>query len=94
MAKSASFNAKRVPTRANPELAMSDKHGVRDIPISSAKPWHSQMTDPHYIEGPMAVTRFDAKDWPAARSTITEMLVNRRSNLTPDRRPILALTHF
>jgi serine/threonine protein kinase len=50
------------------------KHGVRDVPISSAKPWHRQMTNPQYIEGPMAITRFDAKDWPAARSSITEML--------------------
>jgi serine/threonine protein kinase len=50
------------------------KHGVRDVPISSARPWHKQMTDPQYIEGSMAVTRFDAKDWPAARSTLTEML--------------------
>jgi hypothetical protein len=50
------------------------KHGVRDVPISSAKPWHKQMTNPQYIEGSMAITRFDATDWPAARSTITEML--------------------
>jgi serine/threonine protein kinase len=50
------------------------KHGVRDVPISSANPWHRQMTNPQYIEGSMAITRFDAKDWPAARSTITEML--------------------
>ena len=32
------------------------------------------MTNAQYIEGSMAITRFDAKDWPAARSTITEML--------------------
>jgi hypothetical protein len=32
------------------------------------------MTNPQYIEGSMAITRFDAADWPAARSTITEML--------------------
>jgi serine/threonine protein kinase len=50
------------------------KYGARSIPISSAKPWHRQMTDPQYIEGSMAITRFDAKDWPSARSTITEML--------------------
>jgi len=50
------------------------KHGVRDVPITSAKPWHGQMTNPQYIEGSMAITRFDATGWPAARSTITEML--------------------
>jgi tRNA A-37 threonylcarbamoyl transferase component Bud32 len=50
------------------------KHGVRDVPISSAKPWHRQMTNPQYIEGSIAITRFAAADWPAARSTITEML--------------------
>jgi hypothetical protein len=50
------------------------KHGARVIPISSAKPWHRQMTSPHYIEGSCAITRFDANDWPTARSTITEML--------------------
>jgi hypothetical protein len=50
------------------------KHGVRDVPISSAKPWHKQMTSLQYIDGSMAITRFDAKDWPAARNTITEML--------------------
>jgi hypothetical protein len=43
------------------------KHGVRDIPISSAKSWHRQMTNPQYIEGSMAITRFDATDWPATR---------------------------
>ncbi len=50
------------------------KHGVLHVPISSAKPWHRQMTNPQYIEGSMAITRFDANDWPAARSTITDML--------------------
>lgn len=50
------------------------KHGVRDVPIAGAKPWHRQMTNPQYIEGSMAITRFDAADWPAARSTITQML--------------------
>jgi hypothetical protein len=32
------------------------------------------MTSLQYIDGSMAITRFDAKDWPAARNTITEML--------------------
>jgi len=50
------------------------KHGVRNVPITSARPCHRQMTNPQYIEGSMAITRFDAADWPAARSTITEML--------------------
>jgi serine/threonine protein kinase len=51
------------------------KHGVpRPIPITSAPAWHRQMTDQTYIDGNMAITRFDAADWPAATSTITEML--------------------
>jgi len=50
------------------------KHGVRNVPITSARPYHRQMTNPQYIEGSMAITRFNAADWPAARSTITEML--------------------
>ena len=50
------------------------KHGVRNVPITSARPYHRQMTNPQYIEGSMAITRFDAADWPAARSTITEVL--------------------
>ena len=50
------------------------RYGVRDTPISSAKPWHRQMTNLQYIEGSMAITRFCATDWPAARSKITEML--------------------
>ena len=50
------------------------KHGVRNIPITSATPYRRPMTDPQYIEGSMAITRFNAADWPAARSTITEML--------------------
>jgi serine/threonine protein kinase len=50
------------------------KHGVRDVPITSAKPYHRQMTNPQYIEGSMAITRFNATDWPTTRSTITEML--------------------
>jgi hypothetical protein len=32
------------------------------------------MTSPQYVEGSMAITRFDANDWPAARNAITEML--------------------
>jgi serine/threonine protein kinase len=55
-------------------LGEARKHGVRDVPISSAKLWYRQMTNPEYIEGSMAITRFNATDWPAARSTITEML--------------------
>ena len=50
------------------------KHGVRNVPITSARPYHSRMTDPQYIEGSMTITRFAAADWPAARGTITEML--------------------
>jgi hypothetical protein len=50
------------------------RHGVRNVPITSAKPYHRQMTNPQYIDGSTAITRFDAADWPAARSTITEML--------------------
>jgi serine/threonine protein kinase len=50
------------------------KHGVQNIPITSARPYHRPMTSPEYIEGSMAITRFNAGDWPAARSTITEML--------------------
>lgn len=50
------------------------KHGVRNVPITSARPYHRQMTNPQYIEGSMAITWFDAADWPAARSTITEVL--------------------
>jgi serine/threonine protein kinase len=50
------------------------KRGVQNIPITSARPYHRPMTSPEYIEGSMAITRFNAGDWPAARSTITEML--------------------
>jgi tRNA A-37 threonylcarbamoyl transferase component Bud32 len=55
-------------------LGEAREHGVRNIPISAAKPWYREMTNPNYIEGSMAITRFEANDWPAARSTITEML--------------------
>jgi hypothetical protein len=51
------------------------KHGApQPIPITSAPVWHRQMTNRDYIDGTMAITRFDAADWPAATSTITEML--------------------
>jgi hypothetical protein len=46
----------------------------RPIPIPSASAFHRQMTNPDYVDGNMAITRFDAADWPAATSTITEML--------------------
>jgi hypothetical protein len=46
------------------------------VPLTSAKPWYRPMTTPLYIDGLMAITRFDATDWPSARSTITEMLKN------------------
>jgi serine/threonine protein kinase len=51
------------------------KHGVpRAVPITSAPIWHRQMTNQHYVDGTVAITRFDAADWPAATSTIIEML--------------------
>jgi serine/threonine protein kinase len=51
------------------------KHGVaRSIPITSAPVWHHPITNQHYIDGTAAITRFDAADWPAATSTIIEML--------------------
>jgi hypothetical protein len=53
---------------------MSLADGVTEIAISSAKPWHRQMTNPQYIEGSITITRFDATDWLSARSTIIEML--------------------
>jgi serine/threonine protein kinase len=51
------------------------KHGIaRPIPITTARPWYRQMTNRDYVDGTAAITRFDAADWPAATSTITEML--------------------
>jgi serine/threonine protein kinase len=51
------------------------KHGVpRAVPITSAPIWHHQIANRHYIDGTVAITRFDAANWPAARSTIIEML--------------------
>jgi serine/threonine protein kinase len=51
------------------------KHGVpREIPITSALVGHRQITNEHYVDGTVAITRFDAADWPAATSTIIEML--------------------
>lgn len=55
-------------------LGEARKHGARDVPITSARPWYREMTNPHYIEGSIAITRFDASDWPAARSTTKDML--------------------
>jgi serine/threonine protein kinase len=51
------------------------KHGVtRAVPITSAPMWHHQISNQHYVDGTVAITRFNAADWPAARSTIIEML--------------------
>jgi hypothetical protein len=51
------------------------KHGVtRPVPITSAPVWRRQITDPNYIDGNMAIARFDGGDWPSATSTIAEML--------------------
>jgi len=51
------------------------KHGVpRPVPLTSAQPWYRSMTSQHYVDGRIAITRFDATDWPAATSTVTEML--------------------
>jgi serine/threonine protein kinase len=51
------------------------KHGVpRAVPITSAPIWHYQITNQHYVDGTVAITRFDAADWPTATSTIIEML--------------------
>jgi serine/threonine protein kinase len=56
-------------------LGEARKHGVpRPIPITSAPVWHRQMTNQEYVDGTMAITRFDGADWPTATSTITEML--------------------
>jgi serine/threonine protein kinase len=51
------------------------KHGVtRPVPITSAPVWQRQIRDPNYIDGNMAIARFDSADWPSATSTIAEML--------------------
>jgi serine/threonine protein kinase len=51
------------------------KHGApRPMPIMSAPNWHHQITNRNYIDGTVAIARFDAADWPAATSTIMEML--------------------
>ena len=51
------------------------KHGVpRPVPITSAPTWHHSFTNQHYVDGTAAITRFHAADWPAATSTIVEML--------------------
>jgi hypothetical protein len=51
------------------------KHGVpRPAPITSAPIFHRQMTNRDYVDGTMAIARFDAADWPAATTTITDML--------------------
>ncbi len=56
-------------------LGEARKDGVpRPIPLTSAPVWHRQMMNENYSDGTMAITRFDAADWPAARSTIAEML--------------------
>jgi len=52
----------------------SRRYGSHDIPLTSAKPYYRQMVGPHWIEGSMAIARFHAADWPAATSTIREML--------------------
>jgi hypothetical protein len=57
-------------------LGEARTHGVsRPIPITSAPLLHVQMTSSNYIDdGNVAITRFDADDWPRATATITEML--------------------
>jgi serine/threonine protein kinase len=51
------------------------RHGVpRTIPITSNLAWYRPVATENYIDGAMAITRFDAADWPAATSTIAEML--------------------
>ena len=51
------------------------KYGVPPpIPLTSARPWYREMTNRHYVDGTIAITRFDAADWPASTSTIAEML--------------------
>ena len=51
------------------------RHGIsRPIPITSAPAWHRQMGGSNYSDGNVAIARFDAADWPAATSTVTEML--------------------
>jgi len=51
------------------------KHGLpRAVPITSAPMWHRQISNQHYVDGTVAVTRFNASDWPVARGVIIEML--------------------
>jgi serine/threonine protein kinase len=51
------------------------KHGIpRAVPITSAPTWRHEIMHQHYVDGTMAIARFDAADWPAATSTIIEML--------------------
>jgi serine/threonine protein kinase len=55
-------------------LGEPHKHGVRPTPLTSARPWYREMTGRQYVEGNIAIARFDANEWPAATSTVSEML--------------------
>jgi hypothetical protein len=49
------------------------RYGVRNVPITSAKPYHRQMTNAQYIDGSTAITRVRGLDQPAPASKFDEI---------------------
>jgi serine/threonine protein kinase len=51
------------------------KYGVANqVPIMGGVTYHRQMVSHSYQDGSMAITRFNAADWPAAREDLVKML--------------------
>jgi serine/threonine protein kinase len=56
-------------------LGRHRKHGpANPIPIMGGLTYHRQMISHSYQDGSMAITRFNASDWPAARDEILKMV--------------------
>jgi hypothetical protein len=55
-------------------LGLPRKHGIPAPSIASTDMWHDLFTNREYADGAVAIARFDATEWPAATSTVVDML--------------------
>jgi serine/threonine protein kinase len=63
-------------------LGEPTKYGVPNrIPLTSAPPHYRQMIDNRYLDGNMAIARFNAADWPAAQHDVLKMMTDSLSRM-------------
>jgi hypothetical protein len=56
-------------------LGKPTKYAAPDpIPLNSVPPYYPQLVNQSYVDGNMAIARFNATDWPAAADNVSKMI--------------------